>query len=79
MKCNSIMGATIVEIDSETMIFTYFQHDIDIEQLDPRGRTPLMLATKLCHLQSLKVLIAHKANANAECDGWSGREFLTID
>ena len=45
------------------------QHDI--EALDPRGRTPLMLAAKLCHLQSLKCLIAHKANANAECDGWS--------
>lgn len=30
-----------------------------------------MLAAKLCHLQSLKALIAHKANANAECDGWS--------
>lgn len=31
-----------------------------------------MLAAKLCHLQSLKALIAHRANANAECDGWSG-------
>ncbi|XP_031622271.1 ankyrin repeat domain-containing protein 13D isoform X2 [Contarinia nasturtii] len=45
------------------------QHDA--EKLDPRGRTPLMLAVRLCHLQSVKVLLAAKCNANAECDGWS--------
>lgn len=44
---------------------------IDREQLDPRGRTPLMLAVRLCHSQSVKALLAAKCNANAECDGWS--------
>ncbi|XP_037051596.1 ankyrin repeat domain-containing protein 13D-like [Bradysia coprophila] len=44
---------------------------IDLEQLDPRGRTPLMLAVRLSHSQSVKALLAAKCNANAECDGWS--------
>lgn len=43
----------------------------DAEKLDPRGRTPLMLAVRLCHLQSVKVLLTAKCNANAERDGWS--------
>lgn len=30
-----------------------------------------MLAVRLCHLQSVKVLLTAKANANAEHDGWS--------
>lgn len=47
----------------------HFQHDV--EKLDPRGRTPLMLAVRLCHLQSVKVLLAAKCNANAEREGWS--------
>uniref|UniRef100_A0A182NP97 Ankyrin repeat domain-containing protein n=1 Tax=Anopheles dirus TaxID=7168 RepID=A0A182NP97_9DIPT len=43
----------------------------DLEKLDPRGRTPLMLAVKLCHLECVKALLAAKCNANVECDGWS--------
>ncbi|XP_055588773.1 ankyrin repeat domain-containing protein 13D isoform X2 [Uranotaenia lowii] len=43
----------------------------DLEKLDPRGRTPLMLAVRLCHLECVKVLLAAKCNANFECDGWS--------
>lgn len=43
----------------------------DLEQLDPRGRTPLMLAVKLCHLECVKALLGAKANANFEHDGWS--------
>lgn len=39
--------------------------------MDPRGRTPLLLAVRLCHLQSVKVLLTAKCNANAEWDGWS--------
>lgn len=50
-------------------LFFAFQHDV--EKLDPRGRTPLMLAVRLCHLQSVKVLLAAKCNANAEREGWS--------
>lgn len=30
-----------------------------------------MLAVCLCHLQSVKVLLAAKSNASAERDGWS--------
>ncbi|XP_035892592.1 ankyrin repeat domain-containing protein 13D [Anopheles stephensi] len=43
----------------------------DLEKLDSRGRTPLMLAVKLCHLECVKALLAAKCNANVECDGWS--------
>uniref|UniRef100_A0A182MCJ0 Ankyrin repeat domain-containing protein n=1 Tax=Anopheles culicifacies TaxID=139723 RepID=A0A182MCJ0_9DIPT len=43
----------------------------DLESLDPRGRTPLMLAVKLCHLECVKALLSAKCNANVECDGWS--------
>lgn len=43
----------------------------DKEQLDPRGRTPLMLAVKLSHLECVQCLLAAKCNANIECDGWS--------
>lgn len=42
-----------------------------MEKLDVRGRTPLLLAVRLCHLNSVKALLAAKCNANAECDGWS--------
>lgn len=49
----------------------YLQHDL--EQLDPRGRTPLMLAVKLCHQECVKALLTAKCNANFECDGWSGK------
>lgn len=33
-----------------------------------------MLAVRLCHLQSAKVLLAAKANANVEHDGWSAAQ-----
>ncbi|CAG0882410.1 unnamed protein product [Darwinula stevensoni] len=39
-----------------------------IEQKDPRGRTPLMLAVTLGHLESAKVLLEHNANVNIEND-----------
>lgn len=31
----------------------------------------MLLAVRLGHSQSVKVLLAAKCNANAECDGWS--------
>ncbi|XP_053683510.1 ankyrin repeat domain-containing protein 13D [Sabethes cyaneus] len=43
----------------------------NLEQLDSRGRTPLMLAVKLCHLECVKALLAARCDANFECDGWS--------
>ncbi|KAH9525446.1 Ankyrin repeat domain-containing protein 13B [Bulinus truncatus] len=46
--------------------------ELDIEMLDPRGRTPLHLAVALGHLESVRVLLRHGANANAENKGyWS--------
>ncbi|XP_055693789.1 ankyrin repeat domain-containing protein 13D isoform X2 [Lutzomyia longipalpis] len=42
----------------------------DLEKLDPRGRTPLMLAVRLCHLKCIKILVT-RVDTNIECDGWS--------
>ncbi|XP_075166910.1 ankyrin repeat domain-containing protein 13D [Haematobia irritans] len=44
---------------------------IDKEKVDPRGRTPLMLAVKLGHIQCVKLLLAAKCNATYEYEGWS--------
>lgn len=43
----------------------------DKEKIDPRGRTPLMLAVKLSSLPCVKCLLAAKCNANFEHEGWS--------
>ncbi|XP_036786740.2 ankyrin repeat domain-containing protein 13D isoform X3 [Manis pentadactyla] len=46
------------------------QHDI--EQEDPRGRTPLELAVSLGNLESARVLLRHNANVGKEsCQGWA--------
>ncbi|XP_072646205.1 ankyrin repeat domain-containing protein 13D isoform X8 [Canis lupus baileyi] len=46
------------------------QHDI--EQEDPRGRTPLELAVSLGNLESVRVLLRHNANVGKEsCQGWA--------
>ncbi|XP_034477262.1 ankyrin repeat domain-containing protein 13D isoform X2 [Drosophila innubila] len=44
---------------------------IDKEKIDPRGRTPLMLAVRLSNLQCVKCLLAAKCNATYEHAGWS--------
>lgn len=41
------------------------------EQLDPRGRTPLMLAVTLGHIESVQVLLDAEADVNCEKDGWT--------
>ncbi|KAK2100061.1 hypothetical protein P7K49_021409 [Saguinus oedipus] len=47
------------------------QHDI--EQEDPRGRTPLELAVSLGNLESVRVLLRHNANVGKENrQGWAG-------
>ena len=44
-----------------------------LEQLDPRGRTPLMLAVTLEHLDCAILLLESGANVNVENkDGWTG-------
>ncbi|XP_030371846.1 ankyrin repeat domain-containing protein 13D isoform X2 [Scaptodrosophila lebanonensis] len=44
---------------------------IDKEKIDPRGRTPLMLAVRLGNLQCVKCLLAAKCNATYEHESWS--------
>ncbi|KAK8401581.1 hypothetical protein O3P69_001017 [Scylla paramamosain] len=42
------------------------------ELRDPRGRTPLMLAVTLGHLEASRVLLRHHCNVNVESsDGWT--------
>ncbi|XP_034608363.1 ankyrin repeat domain-containing protein 13B isoform X2 [Trachemys scripta elegans] len=45
---------------------------VDVEQLDPRGRTPLHLATTLGHLDCARVLLQHGADVGKENrSGWT--------
>lgn len=44
----------------------------DTEKRDNRGRTPLMLAVTLGHLESVRILLNGEANVNCETpDGWT--------
>jgi len=45
----------------------------DKEKIDPRGRTPLMLAVRLANLPCVKCLLAAKCNATYEYEGWSSK------
>ncbi|VDN08970.1 unnamed protein product [Dibothriocephalus latus] len=50
----------------------------DIEALDPHGRTPLLLAIILDHLESARVLLRHGANACVKGrDCWSATQEAT--
>ncbi|XP_011701886.1 PREDICTED: ankyrin repeat domain-containing protein 13D [Wasmannia auropunctata] len=56
-----------VELDKE---LSTNQHDL--EKHDNRGRTPLMLAVTLGHIDSAVVLLQHEANVNTEnTQGWT--------
>ncbi len=44
---------------------------VDAQTRDPQGRTPLMLAVCLGHLDSSKLLIEAGANVNTETEGWT--------
>ena len=43
----------------------------DLENKDPHGRTPLMLAVTLGHVECTRQLLTAGSNVNTECDGWT--------
>ncbi|KAM8976437.1 ankyrin repeat domain-containing protein 13B isoform 2-T2 [Pelodytes ibericus] len=48
------------------------KQQINLEQVDPRGRTPLHLATTLGHLECARVLLKHGADVSKENrSGWT--------
>ncbi|CAB3261098.1 unnamed protein product [Arctia plantaginis] len=49
----------------------------EIEGKDLRGRTPLLLAVTLGHLESVRVLIEAGADVNCEKDGWTAVQEAT--
>lgn len=62
---------------SISLICPNLQHDK--EKRDCRGRTPLMLAITLGHVESARVLLHFEANVSCEnSDGWTGKQFISI-
>lgn len=58
----------------ETKFNNNFCFQSQLEKLDPRGRTPLMLAITLDDIQSTGLLINKGANVNVKNDeGWTGK------
>uniref|UniRef100_A0A670KEH0 Uncharacterized protein n=1 Tax=Podarcis muralis TaxID=64176 RepID=A0A670KEH0_PODMU len=56
-----------------------FSQQVDIEQLDPRGRTPLHLATTLGHLECARVLLRHGADVGKENrSGWTVQDWRYV-
>lgn len=52
-----------------------FNFQNQLEKLDPRGRTPLMLAITLDDIESTRLLIIKGANVNIKNDeGWTGKK-----
>lgn len=47
--------------------------------MDNRGRTPLMLAVTLGHLEAARILLNYEANVSCEnLDGWTGRPITPL-
>lgn len=68
---NNIYNILFIVSIKKIIIFYFLQHNI--EKLDNRGRTPLMLAVTLGHIESVGVLLQHEANVNTEnTQGWTG-------
>uniref|UniRef100_A0A9J7YM93 Ankyrin repeat domain 13B n=2 Tax=Cyprinus carpio TaxID=7962 RepID=A0A9J7YM93_CYPCA len=48
------------------------REQVDLEVLDPRGRTPLHLAVTLAHLECARLLVQHGADVSRENrNGWT--------
>jgi len=50
---------------------TALSNKAELEVKDPHGRTPLMLAVSLGHIECTRQLLDVGANVNTECDGWT--------
>ena len=60
--------------DSSTLSSTIEDNLQHLETFDPRGRTPLMLAVSLEHLECARILLSNGANVNVENNGgWTGK------
>ncbi|XKL59351.1 hypothetical protein PGB90_000367 [Kerria lacca] len=64
--------------DTDSLTKKLSEKNDDIEKKDPRGRTPLMLAIVLNHLNCVNILLDQGANANTETNGWSAVQEATI-
>lgn len=54
-------------------LYTVIVTQVDIERLDPCGRTALHVAVSLGRTECVKLLLDHHANANAtNKQGWNG-------
>lgn len=62
---------TLLSFNSLLLICMIYQEEL--EKKDVRGRSPLMLAVTLGHLEASKLLMEFGANVNTENkDGWTG-------
>uniref|UniRef100_A0A6M2DGE1 Putative gpcr-chaperone n=1 Tax=Xenopsylla cheopis TaxID=163159 RepID=A0A6M2DGE1_XENCH len=58
--------------DYESLKNELQKNEYNIEALDPRGRTPLMLAVTLGYLECSQILLANNADANSSnSEGWT--------
>jgi len=54
------------------LFFVVLLQEMDMERLDPRGRTPLELAVCLGHLESTRVLLRYSANpTHCNAQSWT--------
>ncbi|NXG62537.1 AN13A protein, partial [Hemiprocne comata] len=71
-RANSVFPLHILVWNNDYKQLDKELQDKDVDQRDPRGRTPLHLAVSLGYLESAKVLLQHKADVTKEnAQGWT--------
>nr|XP_057927674.1 ankyrin repeat domain-containing protein 13A [Doryrhamphus excisus] len=66
------LHSAVWENDYRTLEQQIIRPQIDIESVDPRGRTPLHLAVSLGHMESVRVLLRHGAQVTKEnANNWT--------